>query len=336
MISFPRICLPLLLLLAPLAGATEDKLQVVATIPDLADLAEAIGGDHVSVATLARANQNLHAVRVKPSHLVAVSRADLFVQVGLSLEHAWVPGLLQTARNRDVLPGQPGFVDASVGFEPIEVPLRTDRSLSADVHPRGNPHINLSFEGGAHMAQRILEGLIRVDPAHRGDYEANHAAWLEDYGAALERWRIVAEAVEKRDGYACMYHSEFDYLLIALGVEITVFLEPRPGLVPTPKHLAHVVETVRRYDIPVVLTAPWSNNKNVDRVAELTGAAPLELAIMVDGEAGRTSWIGLIDDCVDRVARAYGVDPEEVVRTAEAAARKAAAKGADTNGADGR
>ncbi len=291
-----------------------DKLKVVATLPDLADLITAIGGEHVEVKTLARPGQNLHAVRVKPSHLVAVSRADLFVQVGLSLEHAWVPGLLETGRNRAVLPGQPGFVSAGEDYETIEVPVRQDRAISADVHPQGNPHINLSLGGGLHMAKRIRDGLIRVDPDHAADYRTGFERWNGDYLKARARWDAIAKAAVEKHADACLYHQEFDYLLGEMGIAIAAFLEPRPGLAPTPSHLGKVIQTIREKGIPVVLTAPWSNNKNVARVAKTTGCRILELPVMVGGRPEHGTWIAMMDDCVDRLAKAYGIDPEAAVR----------------------
>lgn len=296
------------------SGSPDDRLNVVATLPDLADLVTAIGGEHVEVKTLARPGQNLHAVRVKPSHLVAVSRADLFVQVGLSLEHAWVPGLLETGRNRSVLPGQPGFVSAGKGYKMIEVPVRMDRALSADVHPQGNPHINLSLGGGVHMAKRIRDGLVRVDPEHAADYRAGFQSWNRDYETARKRWDIIAKAVSSKNAEACLYHQEFDYLLGEMGLGLASFLEPRPGLAPTPSHLAKVVQTIRSKRIPVVLTAPWSNNKNVARIAKMTGCGILELPVMVGGRPEHGTWISMIDDSVRRLAKAYGVDPDEAVR----------------------
>lgn len=308
------------LVLSSSAGAG-DKLNVVVTIPDLAALVEEIGGDHVSVETLARPGQNLHAVRVKPSHLVAVSRADLFCQIGLSLEHAWVPGLLRTARNRDVLPGKDGFVSAGDGYDMIEVPVRTDRMFAADVHPQGNPHINISMAGGLHMAERLLEGLVRVDPDHASDFRAAFAKWRSEYTEALERWEKIAAAVAETKSSACLYHQEFDYLLGEMGIEIAAFLEPRPGLPPTPAHLAEVVDVVRSEHIPVVLTAPWSNNKNVERVCDLTGAEALELPVMARGRDEHDTWIAMLDDCVTKIALAYGVDPDEVLESDEAEER---------------
>ena len=290
-----------------------DKIEVVATLPDLADLARAIGGERVNVKTLARPGQNLHAVRVKPSHLVALSKADLFLQVGLSLEHAWVPGLLRTSRNRGVFPGTDGFVSAGDGYEMIEVPVRLDRAISADVHPAGNPHINISLGGGPHMAERIRDGLIRVDPKGEKAYRAGFTRWMSEYRVARARWDIISAEVAKAKASACLYHQEFDYLLGEMGISIATFLEPRPGLPPTPSHLAEVIEIVKYRKIPVILTAPWSNNKNCRRVAELTGTPILELPVMVGGDAEHSTWIQMVDRSVSRIAAAYGVDAKTVL-----------------------
>ena len=162
--------------------------------------------------------------------------------------------------------------------------MRTDRAFSADVHPQGNPHMNLSFDGGPHMIERIRDG------AHPGSIPraGRPMSATTRSGSSATGWRGSAGTASrtrcpKRTAAACLYHSEFDYLLGSLGLEIAAFLEPRPGLPATPSHLAKVVQAVRERRIPVVLTAPWSNNRNVERVTELTDAAPLELAIMVDG-----------------------------------------------------
>lgn len=303
---------------APVPAPSAEKIRVVATLPDLAAIAEAIGGDRITVKALARPGQNLHAVRVKPSHLVALSKADLFIQVGLSLEHAWVPGLIQTARNRRVLPGTNGFVSAGDDYTMIEVPVRIDRSLSVDVHPQGNPHINLSLGGGPHMAERILAGLIRVDPSGKEAYQAGYRAWMTRYQAARARWDVIAKAVALKGRDACLYHQEFDYLLGEMGLTIAAFLEPRPGLAPTPSHLGKVIQIVKDKRIPTILTAPWSHNKHCKRVAKLTGASILELPVMSGGSADHATWIKMMDDVVGRVAAAYGVDVKAALSAAAA------------------
>lgn len=312
MLKRTLLLLGAMILASTLGHARGDVLRVVTTLPDLADLAESIGGAHVEVQAIARPQQNLHAVRIKPSHLVAVSRADVFIQVGLSLEHAWVPGLLESARNRSVSPGGVGFIDAGAGFETINTPVSLDRSQGVDLHPEGNPHINLSFDGGPFMAERILEGLVRVDPAHEEDYRANHARWLLAYGIARERWELVAARVAQRGGTACVYHCEFDYLLRDFGLELVAALEPKPGVPPTPSHLAKVIELLRERKVPVLVTAPWSNNRSVARVADSTGVRSVEIPVMSGGDPRHLTWIGLMNDSVNRLALAYGVDPDSI------------------------
>lgn len=298
--------------LAPRAGAVAsptraDRLQVVATIPDLADLARAIGGDRVEVISIARGRENIHAVRLKPSHVVATSRADVFVQVGLSLEHAWVPGLLRTARNRDVEPGGKGFVNASEGWEAIDVPETASRRQGADVHLEGNPHVNLAPAGGRHMAGRILAGLSRADPEGRETYEKNHAALVERLEAAEARWAAIGR--ELRGRKVVEYHKEFDYLFRAHGLELAGTVEPKPGVPPSPGHLARLIGTMREEGVSVVVTAAWSNDKHVAEVARKTGAKLVELPSMVDANAAATSWIAMMDDVHRRLAAAFGIDP---------------------------
>jgi zinc/manganese transport system substrate-binding protein len=301
-------------------AAAQAPLRVVATLPDLADLVRRIGGARVEVQALASAGQNLHAVRVKPSHLVAVSRADVFVQVGLSLEHAWVPGLLEAARNRAVAPGGVGFIDAGAGFATIDVPKVLDRSQGVDVHPQGNPHVNLSLEGGAHFAAQILAGLVRVAPQHADEFRANHARWQREYELAHARWVKVAELVRAKGAEVTLVHKEFDYLVRGLGLGIAAALEPKPGLAPTPAHLAQVIETMRARKVKLLVTAAWSNDKSVARVAEATGAEVLVLPLMAGGSPGTETWLATIDACVDRLARAVGVDPSAVEARAPDAA----------------
>jgi zinc/manganese transport system substrate-binding protein len=302
-------------------AAAQAPLRVVTTLPDLADLTRRIGGARVEVKALASPGQNLHAVRVKPSHLVAVSRADVFVQVGLSLEHAWVPGLLESARNRAVAPGGAGFIDAGVGFATIDVPEVLDRSQGVDVHPQGNPHVNLSLEGGAHFAAAILAGLERVAPQHADEFRANHALWRREYERAHTRWVKVAELVRAKGAQVTVVHKELDYLLRDLGLGVAAALEPKPGLAPTPAHLATVIETMRARKVKLLVTAAWSNDKSVARVAEATGAEVLVLPLMAGGSSATETWLATIDACVDRLARAVGVDPTAIEAPASDAAK---------------
>lgn len=270
-----------------------EPLRVVTTIPDLADLAHEIGGDRVKVVALASGTMNIHSVPLKPSALVQVSKADLFVQMGLSLEHAFVPGLLMGARNERIEPGAPGFVSCAEGWEAIDVPETIDRGRAADIHPEGNPHFNLDPRSGRHMAARILEGLVRVDPGSASEYEARHRAWLERLAAAEERWKPLAERL--RGKRVVTYHTDFTYFARSVGIEVVATIEPKPGVPPAPRDLADVIATMKRERIDVVVTAKWSNGKSVRFVAEKAGARVLEIPIMVGGVDGADSWIGMMD-----------------------------------------
>jgi ABC-type Zn uptake system ZnuABC Zn-binding protein ZnuA len=276
-----------------LAAAASAQLRVVATIPDLADVAREIGGDLVDVKTIAKGTENVHSVSIRPSDLVAVNRADVLIQVGLSLEHAYVPGLIEKARNKRILPGAPGFVDCSEGWEAIDVPDEISRGAAADVHPLGNPHMNLDPRAGRHLAERIREGLARADPEHAEAYAQNHAAYVRKLDVAEKRW---AELGAKLKGAkVALYHRDFTYFARRYGMEVVATVEPKPGVPPSPRDLAGIVEVLRREEVKLVLTAKWSNNKDVRFVADKAGARVLEIPILVGGVAGADSWIDMMD-----------------------------------------
>jgi ABC-type Zn uptake system ZnuABC Zn-binding protein ZnuA len=284
------------------AASAGGPLKVVATIPDLADLVKEIGGERVDVTSIARGKENLHAVVARPSHLVAMSRADLFVEVGLSLEVGFVPGLLEGARNERIRPGAPGFVNVSEGWSAIEVPADVSRK-AGDIHPHGNPHLNMDPRGGRHMAQRILEGLVRVDPGAKDFYQGRCADLLVRIDQAEQRWSAQAGAWKGRK--VVVYHLEYDYLADAYGLEIVGAIEYKPGIPPTPNHIARLIESMRVEGCKTILTAIWSNNNDVARIAEATGARVVELPNQCGATKGAESWIGMMDVVHERLAAAF-------------------------------
>lgn len=267
------------------------EVRVVATIPDLKSIVEEIGGRHVKVTAIAKGTENAHAVALRPSHLIAVNKADLFVQIGLSLEHAYVPTLLEKARNTKILPGSPGFVNCSEGWQAIQIPKTVSRGDAADVHPQGNPHMNLDPKGGEFLADHILAGLIRVDPAHEADYRKGHAAFLKQVAEARKRWAELSKTFEGQQ--VCVYHRDFDYFTTAYGIEIVDTVEPKPGLPPNPSDLVKTIEILRERGVKVILTARWSNNRDLRFVAEKSGAQIVELPVMA--HKGVDSWIKMMD-----------------------------------------
>ncbi|MFN0008878.1 MAG: metal ABC transporter substrate-binding protein [Planctomycetota bacterium] len=302
------IATALFLTLAPVLSpaAAADKLKVVCTIEDLADIVREIGGDRVDVTTIARGKENLHLVQARPSHLIAVSRADVFVQVGLSLEAAFVPGLLEGARNPKIQPGQPGFVSMSEGWEAIQVPASLSRQ-GGDVHPQGNPHMNLDPRAGRHMAARVLAGLSAVDPRSKDVYAKRQTDYLGRLGAAEERWAALAKAWAGKK--IVVYHKEYDYLATADGLKILGTIEVKPGIPPTPNHVAELVDTMKREHADAILTAIWSNNDNVARIADATHVKVVELPNQCGGMPGTEQWIGMMDLVHQRLAEALGGAP---------------------------
>lgn len=283
--------------------AIAGRLRVVTTIPDLADIAREIGGDRVDVTSLTKGRENLHAVTVRPSHLVALSRADVLVQVGLSLESAFLPGLLENARNPKIRPGQPGFVNASVGWQAIDVPTVVTRK-DGDIHPDGNPHLNLDPRGGRQIALRILAGFVASDPAGKSEYETRAAAYGQKLDEAEARWNAAAKDWKGRK--IAVYHKEYDYLAARYGLEIVGTLETKPGIPSTPGHLAELVAVMKSAGNVAILTAPWSNGGEVEQVAKATGAEIVELPNQCGGIAGTDTWIGMQDLIHQRLAQAFG------------------------------
>ncbi len=287
------------------ASPPRAELRVVTTIPDLADLAREIGGDRVSVKSLSKGTENLHQVPVRPSMVVALNKADLLLQMGLSLESSWLPGLLLAARNKDLEPGHPGFVNCSAGWEALDVPENLSRR-QGDLHPEGNPHFNLDPRAGRHLARQVHDGLVGVDPGGEEYYAGRLAEYEKKLEAAEKRWaKLGRKLAGKR---VAVYHTEYRYLANQLGMEVATSIEPKPGIPPSPGDIARVVQAMKEKEVKVILTAAWSNNRQVVDVARKTGAEVLELPNQVGGASWAESWIAMQDGVHQRLAEAFGID----------------------------
>jgi len=290
-------------LLAALPTHAADKLKVVATIPDLASMAMAIGGETVEVVVLAKGSSNLHQVTARPSHLVAMHKADVFLQVGLSLETSFVPALLEGCGNARIQPGAKGFVNVSEGYAALGVPTEVSRK-DGDVHPHGNPHLNLDPLAGEHMARRIHAGLVANLPAESKRFDAGLEAHLKRLAEARARWELAAK--EWKGRRVAGYHSDYDYVVRAWGLADAGSIEEKPGITPTPGHLARMVQRYKEQRPVLVLVAPWSNNSTVARVAEQSGCAVCELPSRCDAEGKLFDWIHMMDELHARLAKGFG------------------------------
>jgi ABC-type Zn uptake system ZnuABC Zn-binding protein ZnuA len=286
--------------LAP-AGRAADKIRVVATIPDLKALVEAVGGDLVEVDTLARGMQNAHEIEVRPSLMLKLRKADVLIENGLELDR-WVEVAIQGANNPKVVPGAPGVIDASRDIPVLDVPtIRVDRSVG-DVHPLGNPHYTLDPGLAPIISQNIVDGLARVAPEHRATFERNRQVFLGRLDEAMARWTKTMAPF--KGAKVIVYHPQWIYFLTRFGLNQVGTLEDRPGIPASPGHLVRVIRQMKDERIKVLIVEPWNDQKLAARVAEEAGAKMLVLAAMVGGVKGADSYIGAIDYNVNALAQA--------------------------------
>jgi ABC-type Zn uptake system ZnuABC Zn-binding protein ZnuA len=286
---------------APLAAAA--KVKVVTTTTDLASIAREVGGERVEVTSIAAGFQDPHFVDAKPSFLLKLQRADLFVQVGMELEIGWAPTLLTNARNAGILPNGPGFVDASKGIERLEVPSAVDRS-AGDIHPFGNPHYWLDPANGRQIAANIAAGLKRVDAAGAAAYDAGLAAFDAKLDAALERWAEVAKPLAGESVVA--YHNLYPYLERRFGFRSVAFVEPKPGIPPSGKYVAELAETMKREGVRVILMSTFYDQKTAKLLAKLAGAEVVTLSSSVEGVPEAKDYVALFDENLRRLVAAVG------------------------------
>jgi ABC-type Zn uptake system ZnuABC Zn-binding protein ZnuA len=276
------------LVLALTASSAGAALRVVATFPDVADMARRIGGGRVAVETIASGSQDPHKVPIKPSFVTKLNRADALVVNGLGLEHTFLPALLEVASNPKIAPGGPAYIDASLHVPVLEVPSSQARS-QGELHPLGNPHIALDPVRGGMMARAIAEGLERLDPAGGSEYRANLARFEERLAAKLGEWEALAAPL--RGVKAVSYHRDLVYLADRFGLVLVGTIETKPGVPPTPGHLEKLVETMQREQVKLVIREVAYELPLVERVAERTGARVATISTLAGGLPGTEGYL---------------------------------------------
>jgi zinc/manganese transport system substrate-binding protein len=282
-------------------AAAADKVRVVTTIPDLKALTQAVGGDLVDVESLTRGNQNFHEAEVRPSMMLKLRRAQLLVENGAELD-SWVDVAVTGANNPGIVRGGAGRIEVSRGVPLLEVPsTRVDRSMG-DVHPLGNPHFSLDPGLAPIITQTILDGLARVAPQHRAAFERNRTAFLERLEQQMVGWTKTLEPVRGRK--VVVYHPDFIYFLTRFGLVQIGTVEDRPGIPPSPQHLATLIRQMQEQKVKVVLVEPWNDRKLAARVAEEAGAKALVIASSVGAVKGADDYISTVDYNVKMLAEA--------------------------------
>jgi len=281
-------------LTAPLGTSTPPpaRLSVVATTPDLAALAKEIGGDAVDVKALAKPTEDPHFVDAKPSHIVTLNRADVLIEGGAELELGWLPPLLESARNSRISAGAPGRVVASKGIKMLEVPTTFDRS-KGDVHALGNPHFLIDPLNAKIVAADIAEHLSQVQPQSADAFKANLQRFNTAIDAKLAEWE--KQLSPYHGAKIVTYHKDFGYFAERFGLEIAETLEPKPGIAPSPSHLAQVISTMRAEKVRVVLVQPYQNRKTAETVARQTDAIVLDVSQQPGAIKGTDTYFDLMD-----------------------------------------
>ena len=308
-----KALLTLLAALVVAAPVRAAKLNIVATTPDLADMTKEIGGKHVSVVSLARGTEDIHQVVMRPSFVPKLNRADGVVYIGLTVEHAFLPGLLDAAVNPKMRTDPmrecvgSGCIRVSKGVPILDKPASLARS-EGELHPYGNPHINVGPQNGPIMAKNIAEGLERLDPADKADYEKN----LKDYEAKLDaklaEWKKLVAPLQGLK--AISYHEDVSYLAAFTGLKFVDTVELKPGVAPTPTHVAKLVDEMKAQGVKLIAREHHFDPKIPEWLAARTGAKIAVIAIMGNAMPHTGTWIDMQDanlhNLVDAVAGAKG------------------------------
>jgi zinc/manganese transport system substrate-binding protein len=280
------------------------KIAVVATTADLAALARAVGGDDVDVAAIARPTEDPHFVDAKPSYAKLLNGADVLIEGGAALEAGWLPPLLATARNPKIAAGAPGRVVASASVVLADVPTELSRA-QGDVHPFGNPHYLLDPLNGGIVAGTIADALAIVDAPHADQYRANLGRFRAALQQKIDQWQELARPLR---GMAIVtYHKNFDYFATRFGLTVVANLEPKPGIPPSPTHVAALVPRMRAAHAKLVIIEPNRERQVADFVAQQAGARVVVLPIM-PGVPEAADYFALIDYDLRQIVTA-GVSP---------------------------
>jgi zinc/manganese transport system substrate-binding protein len=275
----------------------------VATTPDLAAIAREIGGDAVEVKALAKPTEDPHFVDAKPSHLVTLNRADVLIEGGAELELGWLPPLLDNARNDKIAPGAPGRIVASQGIRMLEVPATFDRS-KGDVHSLGNPHFLLDPLDVKIVAANIADHFAQVAPASAELFKANLNRFDARVDRELAEWQKLLAPY--RGAKIVTYHKDFVYFAERFGLEIVGELEPKPGIAPSPAHLAKVISAMQATKARVLLVQPYQNRKTAETVARQTGATVLDMPQQPGAIPNTDTYFDVMDHLVQTLATALG------------------------------
>ena len=300
-----RLQLLAAVLLTAAAGAASaaSKLNVSTATEDLAAISREIGGDKINVEPIAKGYQDPHFVEPKPSFLLKLQKADLLEVVGLQLEIGWLPPLQTQSRNSKIQVGAPGYLDLSQFCQILEIPTGQITRAMGDVHPLGNPHYWLNPDNGRRIAKALQDKFSEMLPADAAYFAQRYADFDARLSAAEKRWE--AQMTPYRGRKVITYHRSWPNFCERFGLVVVDYVEPKPGIPPTPRHTLDVINTMKRENIHLILVEPYFDLRTPNSIAQATGGQVLVLMPSVGGVKEITNYFQLFDYDINLLVNAF-------------------------------
>ena len=280
------------------ASLANAAVNVFACEPEWAALVQEIGGDKVSPSSATTARQDPHRLEARPSLIARIRSADMVICSGSELEIGWLPLLLTQSGNDRIQPGSPGFIEASQFVIRLEIPRVIDRALG-DIHPSGNPHVHLDPRNIGKVAQVVTERLAQIDPANADAFRARADAFAKRWQEAMQRWQQKAAPLKSVP--LVVYHKDMSYFINWAGMREAGSLEPKPGIPPTPTHLAELVERMKRNPAKAVVYSPYNDPRAAEFLSQRANIPSVMLPFTVGGTDKAKDLFGLFDDTIERL-----------------------------------
>jgi zinc/manganese transport system substrate-binding protein len=285
------------------SAAEAKKLKVITTLTDLASLTQEVGGDKVEVEALARGYQDPHFVEPKPSFLLKLRNADLLISVGLELEIGWLPALITQSGNGRIQRGAPGYLDASQFAQILEIPQGAVTRAEGDVHPLGNPHYWLDPDNGRRIAKGIAAKLGEMDPQDAAYFQQRYQDFEKRLAEADKKW--LAAMAPYRGRKVVTYHRSWPNFAKHFGLDVIGYIEPRPGIPPTPSHTIELVNQMKRDGVKIQLIEPYFDLKTPNSIASMTNGKVVVLLPSVGGKPEVTDYFKLFDYDINLLTQSF-------------------------------
>jgi zinc/manganese transport system substrate-binding protein len=279
------------------------KLNVVTATTDLAALAQEVGGDKIQVESIAKGYQDPHFVEAKPSFLLKLRQADLLIVVGLQLEIGWLPPLINQSGNARIQVGAAGYLDASQYAEILDIPTGPVTRAMGDVHPLGNPHYWLDPDNGRRIARGFATKFAELDPSDGAYYQERFQDFDKRLSAAEQKWDAEMKPFHGRK--VVTYHNSFPNFAKHFGMNVIGYVEPRPGIPPTPSHTIELIGLMKRENCKVILVEPYFDLKTPQSIARDTGGQVVQYLPSVGGEKEVTNYFQLFDYDIGLLTKAF-------------------------------